>query len=177
MSSIQPKKGQCIDCESGLDKYLTADRCQFHYWKHRKTIKDAEAKRKGINIDKQAQKKALDLWYAAQISKMPARCENCPEPLIMFAPWAARAYIAHIVEKRNFKSVMTHPLNRVYLCIQCHSNYDNWSEVKVQQMPVIKTCMERFVQFVGDIAGEEMRFLPGWLGKKNVMKVLYHPED
>jgi hypothetical protein len=162
MSGIQPKKGQCKDCEPGPHKYLTAGRCGFHYWKHRKAIKDADRKAKGLDVDKQAQKKALDLWYASQISKMPGCCENCSAPLILFAPWAAKAYIAHIVPKRNFESVMIHPLNRVYLCGQCHTNFDNWGSDKVKLMPVMVIAIERFMQFKNTIHPDECRYLPDY---------------
>jgi hypothetical protein len=162
MSTIQPKKGQCRDCEAGPPKYLTAKRCGFHYWKHRNAVKSADKKAKGLDVDKLAQKKALDLWYVSQIGRMPKCCENCNEPLIMFAPWAAKAYIAHIVPKRNFASVMIHPLNRVFLCVQCHANYDNWSEAKVRLMPVLAICLERFMLFADQVHESEWRYLPSY---------------
>lgn len=170
MSSIKQKTGQCIDCEDGPDKPLIAGRCQFHYWKHRNKVKADADKCKEPDADKQAQQKALDLWYHNQIQQLPECCENCEAPLNRFAPWAAKAYIAHIVPKRNFESVKIHPLNRVFLCLICHTNYDNWSEAKVQKMAVIPICMERFAQFADAIATAEWRYLPDWLAYKTTMK-------
>ncbi len=162
--SIKPKTGKCLDCGPDVgERSLISGRCQTHYWQHRADVKAAARQASGISINKQAQKKAMDLWFVNQIKQLPKRCENCNEPLIVFAPWAARSFVAHIVPKRHFISVATHPLNRVFLCLQCHTNYDNWSEAKVQRMPVISTCKERFLAFADEIPASEWRYLPDWL--------------
>ena len=164
MTFLKPKTGKCLDCGPGAaDKPLISNRCQTHYWQHRASVKEAARKASGITIDKQAQKRALDLWFDNQIKQMPNCCENCNDPLILFAPWAARAYVAHIVAKRNVRSVATHPFNRVVLCLECHANYDNWSEAKVQRMPVVSICKDRFLTFADEILASELRYLPDWL--------------
>lgn len=164
--SISQKKGQCVDCVPGPDKPLIAGRCQTHYWQYRAKVKVAARKGSEIDIDKEAQQRAEDLWYVTQIQQLPRHCENCGEYLNPYAPWGAKTYVAHIVAKRNFKSVCIHPLNRIFLCVICHTNYDNWSEAKVEQMPVISLCMERFAQFSDNITRDEWRYLPGWLVDK-----------
>jgi hypothetical protein len=157
MAAIKPKIGKCADCDKLTS--LTAGRCNFHYWKYRNSLKRAKEPAE----DKYNEKRAMDLWFAEQIKQMPKCCENCDEPLNHYALWGAKAYVAHIVAKRLFKSVKMHPLNRVFLCIQCHTNYDNWSEAKVSKMRVIQLCIERYEQFANEIISDERRYLPDWI--------------
>ncbi len=163
MSSIQPKQGNCIDC--GKHTALIGGRCQFHYWKERERLRAAKRKASGVDVNAYEAKRELDNWYLFQISNMPCQCENCDEPLNRYAPWGARAYVAHIVEKRNFKSVKLHPLNRIFLCIQCHTNYDNWGKDKVMCMPVFNVAIERFKLFADKISSNEYNYLPEYFLK------------
>lgn len=156
MSPIQHKKGQCKDCPKGSLTYLIAGRCQTHYWRYRASLKKFT---RPVENKNQA-KKELDKWFLEQISQMPKCCENCGDYLNPYAPWGAKAYIAHIVPKRHFKSVRTHPVNRVFLCIQCHTNFDNWPERKVMLMPVFQTVCERYSVFADLIPEDEQRYLP-----------------
>lgn len=157
MAAIKQKVGQCIDCEPGPDKPLIAKRCNFHYWKYRNSLKPPAE-------DKFQDKKLMDIWFAEQVNQLPKCCENCGEPLIQFAPWAAKAYIAHIVPKRLFISVKRHPLNRMFLCLICHTNYDNWGDGdKISSMPVFGLLVERFMTFRSSIADDEWKHLPGYL--------------
>jgi hypothetical protein len=158
MSSIKQKQGNCIDC--GVFKPLIGGRCSFHYWKERERVRAAKRKASGVDVNAYEEKRELDNWYLFQISIMPCRCENCNEPLNRWAPWGAKSYVAHIVEKRNFKSVQVHPLNRLFLCIQCHTNYDNWGKDKVMQMAVFDVAIERFKVFANKIPHSEYDFLP-----------------
>jgi len=94
---------------------------------------------------------------------MPRHCENCGEYLNPYAPWSSRAYIAHIVPKRHFESVMVHPLNRWFGCIDCHTNYDNSLSIEVEKMNVYGVVVDRFRQFMHEIDPSELRHLPSFL--------------
>jgi hypothetical protein len=162
MSSIKPKKGQCIDCTPDApEQYLTAKRCKTHYWQHRSSLSAS----KPVKTDKNAQKKALDLWFANQIKVMPKQCENCNEYLNPYAPWGARAYVAHILPKRLFDSVKIHPMNRMFLCIHCHTDFDNKGEQYALRMPALPIILERFMQFLHNIHNDELRLLPNYLAE------------
>lgn len=164
MPSIQLKKGQCKDCASGPPKPLIAGRCQPHYWQYRNSLK-AIATAADVPSRYQEDKQQA-AWFAMQISQMPKHCENCDEYLNQFAPWGAKSYVAHILAKRDnmFPSMACHPLNRVFLCIQCHTNYDNWGDnAKVMAMRAYPVILERFHQMYDDIPPSELTHLPAYL--------------
>lgn len=157
MSSIKPKKGKCVDCgPDSPDQYLTSKRCRNHYWQHRRSVNSSKPK-KANSYDG---RKELDKWFADQIAIMPKYCEECGEYLNPYAPWGAKSYIAHILAKRNFKSVMAHPLNRMFLCIQCHTNLDNWPAEKIVKMIVYPLLLQRYVQFLHQLHIDELIYLP-----------------
>lgn len=162
--AIPAKKGICIDCgpDAG-EKYIIADRCQTHYWKHRSTVKETARKLSQTDQDKQAQKKALDKWYVLAIEQMPGRCEECNERLIIFAPWAAKSFVAHVLGKALFKSVATHPINKVYLCLICHTNFDNWGEEKVMKMVIFPKILDISLQLVQHLHQSEQNKLPEYV--------------
>ncbi len=93
---------------------------------------------------------------------MPVFCENgCGKklPTLSSPTWLIKASICHVVEKRNFRSVMVHPANRWFGCGDCHDAYDeSWSHAVT--MRVWPTCMERFEHFMRLIPDSELRFLP-----------------
>lgn len=160
MSSIKPKKGKCIDCgPDATEQYLTAKRCKNHYWQHRNKVNSSKPKK----VDKYSERKELDKWFAHQISIMPRYCEECGDYLNPYAPWGAKSYIAHILPKRHFKSVMVHPDNRMFLCVQCHTNLDNWPAKKVIEMKIMPLLLQRYVRFSHKTHDDELEHLPAFL--------------
>lgn len=157
---IKQKIGQCIDCEDGPNKPIIAGRCQYHYWGYRNKVTTDKRKQSDLSEECDQKQRALDSWFANQVNNLPKHCENCGKYLNPYAPWGAKTYIAHIVPKRNFESVMCHPLNRMFLCAICHTNYDNWPEVKVMAMPVFAIAVERFLSIAPSIVFEELNSLP-----------------
>lgn len=89
-----------------------------------KPIQRVSANKLAKIIEDAAEKARLAIWFAEQIAIMPRHCENCDEILNPYAPWRAKAYIAHILEKSKFKTVSTAPENRLFLCVNCHGNWD-----------------------------------------------------
>jgi hypothetical protein len=164
--SIAPKKGVCIDCRPNAEpRYIMAKRCitdDFHYQKHQQEkyaaskLKKDKARSAAV---KQSGGQTLGNWFNTQINLMPKECENCKEYLNPYAPWSSRAYIAHIVPKRFFKSVQVHPMNRVFLCIDCHAKFDNSLSIEVEVMPVFPIAVARFKMIKNDIDSDEIHHL------------------
>lgn len=158
------KIGKCIDCgPESQDKPLIAKRCNTHYWQHRKAVSTEKVRNSAAYADNQAQKKALDLWFANAISQMPACCEECNERLYIFAPWAAKAFVAHVLPKAIFESVNTHPLNKIYLCLICHTNFDTWGEEKVVKMKIFPEAFDIMMQLLKHLHHDEWKSLPEYV--------------
>jgi hypothetical protein len=169
MSSIPIKKGKCVDCGPDQpDKPLTAGRCQPHYWRFRTSVQADKRKVKNVDVNVNQDKKDLDEWFHLQISNMPSKCENCGEALIKFAPWAAKSYVAHILPKRYFKSVRLHVMNRIFLCLQCHGDYDNRGWSKAMTMPVWPLAFERLIIIAPYIDPDEVIHLPDCILKLKI---------
>lgn len=161
---IKPKEGKCIDCSpNDSDKPLMAKRCivkpHFHYKKHKQAEyalnQSNKNKAKSQTLRTVSNGQTLGSWFNEQINQMPRHCENCNEYLSPYAPWSSRAYIAHILPKRNFESVMVHPLNRLFLCIDCHTKFDNSLSREIVQMKCWPLAVERFNCFKSLIVSRE----------------------
>ncbi|MFN0254493.1 hypothetical protein [Pedobacter ureilyticus] len=90
---------------------------------------------------------------------MPRECENCGDYLSPYNVIGQRAYIAHIVPKRHIESVMVHPLNRMFLCVDCHTNYDNWLNKDIVKMSCWPIAVSRFDKFKHLIERDEYKHL------------------
>lgn len=87
-----------------------------------------------------------------ELQKYPV-CENCGVQMKIWSHPVSR--VAHILKKARYKSVMTHPLNRVFLCVgddnpknghSCHFIFDN-NINKRPQMPVFSVVMKKYREF------------------------------
>lgn len=160
---MKPKKGHCIDCPDGSpEKYLTAKRCGFHYKKHRAAISAAKPKARA----KVAKKAELNIFFASQILDIPAKCENCPNDIRYWRQINPRMLVAHILPKREvggFPQVATHPLNRVFLCPDCHTNFDNKGEAFALTMPALPLIIERFNGFKNLLSISDLQRIPNYL--------------
>ena len=131
----------------------------FHYQKHQQAkyaAKSAKNKKKKIAIANKGTGLTLGKWFNMQISMMPRECENCQAYLSPYIHISQRAYIAHIVPKSKFVSVMLHPLNRIFLCVDCHSKFDNSLSKEVVQMNVWPIAVKRFEKILPDISQSEI---------------------
>lgn len=165
--SIKPKTDKCVDCGPDEPKrFVMAGRCcvepYFHYQKH-KSAKYAEnsQKRKRDKSLRTLEKSGMTIgqWYNMQISLMTRECENCGEYLNPYNVIGKHAYIAHIVPKRHIESVAVHPLNRMFLCVDCHSNYDNWLNKDIVNMQCWPVAIKRFNLFKENIEPHEYKHL------------------
>ena len=141
------KIGKCIDCAPDAPaKPLIAKRCEFHYKTHRNKVNAG----KKHNVEKKAFKKDLNVYFASQILQIPATCENCGCDIRWQREKHPRMLVAHILPKRKsggFPSVATHPLNRVFLCPDCHTQMDNKGEDFVKKMKIYPIMIERLKKF------------------------------
>lgn len=159
---IKQKTGRCIDCPGGSpDVPLIAKRCQMHYWKHRESVN----KKKPRNIAKKITKQVNGAFIASQTLVMPERCEECMTRLPKAPEWMRRACIAHILPKRSehgFPSVAIHPLNKLFLCPDCHTNMDNLGKEYILKMKMLPVMRERVAQLLPLLTEKELNRVPDY---------------
>lgn len=120
--------------------------------------------------ERQEKKDALSVWFEMQATMAPAKCENCDRNLSTTISFHPRAHICHILPKTKdggCPSVATHPLNRWFGCLDCHTAYDRESADVVETMRVVTVCRERVSKFYKDIAPDELRRVPEFLRPKD----------
>lgn len=163
-STIKPyRETICKACNGTTIKKTIGGYCfeapHFHYQKAQQSRYQAKTKERKQAKSKTAEQRSgmtLGKWFNAQISMMPRECECCSAYLNPNIHISQRAYIAHIVPKRYFISVMTHPLNRMFLCVDCHSKFDNCLSREAVQMNCWPVAVKRFEQFKDQIDHEEV---------------------
>jgi len=163
MSTIKQKLGICIDCSDTRKKPVMAKRCtsgpHYHYQAHKRSI---YASRSTKRANSKNSSSGLSKWFQMQISLMPSTCQECGDYLNHNAIWGPKAYVAHILPKRHFESVSTHPLNCVFLCVRCHTNYDTWGVDKVSLMKVFPFILQRLSHFMKHVQQDEYGHLPAF---------------
>lgn len=162
---MKTKIGICSLCPPGSNPTaLITDKCPPHYWSYRASLKKGNAKNKA----KEDKKAELSIFFADQLPQIPSRCENCNTDIRSYRAnkkfW--RSLVAHILPKREnygFPTVATHPQNRVFLCPDCHGNYDNlgsYFAVKMECLPIMK---ERFNSFKHLLSESDLQRVPEYL--------------
>lgn len=161
---LKPKMGICIDCPPGsAAKYLTAERCQTHYWQHRRKVSEERNKARTQEVSKEDQQ-ALVRYYQHHNANNSWICENCNATLRPSAPKVASSCQAHIVPKQHFKSVQAvlenhMTLGGLFQPCRCHAEYDaSWE--KAQGMHIFTIAKERFMTFQHLILPAEYKYLP-----------------
>lgn len=161
--AIKQKVGKCIECPAGTaDAPLIAKRCQSHYWRHRSKV-SAEKPR---NQAKNEENKVLGTYFANEVLQMPRCCEECDAVLPTSVAWMRRATVAHILKKRSdygFPSVAIHPLNKMFLCIDCHTNFDNLGDVFILKMKMLPEIKSRVAQLLPLLTPGELNKVPEYL--------------
>lgn len=116
-STIKPKKGQCIDCPPDSESYLTANRCQHHYWTHRASLKPVKIKDIGKPIPKVSAKQLENLKKYRKVRDEFMKNKLCEAKLNGCTGKATDLHHAKgkvgelLTDKRYFKA----------LCRSCHS--------------------------------------------------------
>ena len=158
MSSIKPKTGNCKKEYCSYLGVLIGGFCKNHYWKYRQNINSTKKQ----NLEKKEVKKEFSVFFANQLKENPEFCEECGVSLRASKAINPRSVIAHILPKRKscFPSVATHLDNRLFLCVDCHSNYDNKGWDYVSQMKVFELAKERLALFIDCLTEFELNKLP-----------------
>jgi len=106
-------------------------------------------------------KTELQAWYENIMATEEPVCWETGERIDKNDKLGWMGSIAHILPKKLFKSVATHPLNYVILKMWggTHDRYDkSWKDAS--QMKVWPVVVERFLQFEQEIAASERKYLP-----------------
>lgn len=148
--------------------------------KPRKPIAKVSSKKK----EQQKEEKAIrvsggnemDRWFKDRRKQMGGGCLHCGGASCRNSDKYYKFSIAHILPKRLFKSVATHPLNWIELCFwnkSCHTNFDN-NTLDITELNCYDLVIERFVAMYPDIAHKERKYIPDVLLQyiKNEMDIL-----
>jgi hypothetical protein len=168
-STIKQKKGECIDCNDGVQKPLIAGRCSYHYPKYRGNVNAKKASSKTPLFSRGTIVKSvsddLDIWFKEKenILSMNPYCMECGAfitPTLYGkkefddaeSNFSFRHAIAHIFPKAQFPSVRTAPFNYLILPAKncgCHNKthrLDTFSKMKVFPLAI-----QRFRTFEKEI--------------------------
>jgi len=103
----------------------------------------------------------LDRWFKERQKEMTGHCANCSGKSEKYSKMY-KCSVAHLLPKKLFKSVATHPDNWIELCFygnSCHTNFDNhmidWLELNC-----FDTVIKKFAKIYPSIAQEERRHIP-----------------
>lgn len=134
--------------------------------KKRYKIPAKSAKRLKQEAEEKAVKKTggaeLDRWFQDRRKEMTGWCWHCGGISCKNSYEYYKFSIAHLLPKRLFKSVATHPLNWVELCFwdkSCHTNFDN-NTLDITELNCFNTVIERFVAMYPDIDSKERKYVP-----------------
>lgn len=118
-----------------------------------KQAKDLEDNNKGVD---------LASWFEDRRKEMTGRCLHCGGISCKDNDKYFKFSIAHILPKRLFASVATHPLNWVELCFwsnSCHTNFDN-NILDITQLNCFDAVIARVAAMYPDIDRKERKYIP-----------------
>lgn len=106
-----------------------------------------------VKEKRKASREGLPEFFATAIEELRLSpfCQNCGGRInISYEPVRN---IAHILPKQRYKSVMTEPLNRLFLCAgkdgagaSCHERFDS-APSEMVEMPCFPLAVEKFKKF------------------------------
>lgn len=140
-------------------------RTKYMEERFQKMLNSGKTTKKNALADK---KKKADFFVDA-IKKAPKKCQECGEPLAGTIAINPAAVVAHILPKREnggCPSVAAHPLNKVYLCGDCHTDMDNMGGKKgvhLKLMKIYPLMRERVAAMWPEIAEHEKKNVPDTL--------------
>lgn len=104
----------------------------------------------------------LDQWFKEGDKEASGKCKHCGGRTCKGDPLYYKHSQAHILPKRLFPSVATHPLNRIELCLwnnNCHGNMDNGT-LDIINMNCFDEIIEKFTSIYPAIAPNERKYIP-----------------
>lgn len=124
--------------------------------------KKIEAQAKELNPGKGAE---LTRWFEDRRKEMTGRCRHCSSISCKQNDEYFKFSICHILPKRIFHSVATHPENWIELCFwgnSCHTNFDQ-NTLDLTQMNCWNEIVVKFQKIYPDIAPAERKYIPDLL--------------
>lgn len=103
----------------------------------------------------------LQRWFETRHKEMKGVCQHC-NGRTEKGRTTYKNSIAHILPKRFFKSVATHPLNWIELCFygnSCHTNFDNMM-LDIIELNCFNDVVEKFIAMYPHIADSEKKRIP-----------------
>jgi 5-methylcytosine-specific restriction endonuclease McrA len=107
--------------------------------------------------------KQVAKFFEEQIPRIPGCCENCKNPFGFVPEYKLKWLMAHICPKRSIESVMCEPENLMFVCYDCHAQYDKMLSSEIKLMPAYPLIVQRFERFKHLIPREEYKSLPDYL--------------
>lgn len=104
----------------------------------------------------------LDQWFLDRRKELTGKCKHCGGRTCKGDPLYYKHSVCHILPKRLFPSVATHPLNSIELCFwnnNCHAAMDN-NILDMTDMHCWNEIVEKFVKMYPDIDPKERRHIP-----------------
>lgn len=141
-------KGRCKDC-------ATREQALIRINEANERGDEKEIKPKQYNAE-------LERWFKERRKEMTGFCKHCKGKTTKADDKFYKASIAHILPKRLFKSVATHPLNWVELCFwgnSCHTNFDN-NMLDIIELNCFNEVIEKFIAMYPSIDAKEKRYIP-----------------
>lgn len=105
---------------------------------------------------------SIDEWFLARRKEMTGKCKHCGGQSCKNDDLYFKHSICHILPKRLFPSVATHPDNNVELCFwkkNCHGNMDN-GILDLIDMNCFDEIIEKFIRIYPAIDKKERRHIP-----------------
>ncbi len=109
---------------------------------------------------KRAEQKAKGAFFKDAIAKMPGKCMECGRPLGATIAINAAAVVAHILPKSRVFSMATDKRNMVYLCGDCHTDFDKKGCSHTEKMKLYPLLRERVALMLPEIPQAERRWIP-----------------
>jgi hypothetical protein len=104
----------------------------------------------------------LKRWFEDRRKEMGGKCQHCGSKSCRDSNQYFKFSIAHILPKRLFKSVATHPMNWIELCFwnnSCHTNLDN-NTLDIMDLNCFDLVIQRFVAMYPSIDVKERKYIP-----------------
>lgn len=119
----------------------------------------------GFKSGKSKGSQELGRWFDDRRKEMMGTCMHCGGKSCKDNNDYWLFSIAHILPKRLFKSVATHPLNWIELCYfspSCHANFDNYV-IDITELNCYDLVIERFIDMYPAIDPKERKYIPDTL--------------
>lgn len=104
----------------------------------------------------------LQRWFKEKRKEMTGKCAHCGGRSSKNSDTYFRHSIAHLLPKRLFKSVATHPENWIELCYfppSCHANFDQ-NTLDMIDLNCFDEVIRKFVVIYPDIDSKERKYIP-----------------